>query len=474
MAGTGRYDAVVVGAGPNGLAAAITLARATLSVLVIEAANEIGGGTRSAELTLPGFTHDVCSAIHPLGAGSPFFRSLPLDQHGLEWIHPAAPLAHPFDDGSAVTLERSVEQTAAGLGVDAAAYVELMQPLVDRWDVLAEEFLAPPHLFRHPFAIAGFGLMAIRSASALARARFRGARASALFAGLAAHCILPLDFTMTASFGLMLGLTGHAVGWPFPRGGSQKIADAMASYLKSLRGEIVTGMPIQRLGQVPAAKAVLFDVTPRQLSRIAGDRLPAGYRTKLENYRYGPGVFKIDYALDGPIPWKSLQCTRAATVHLGGTLAEIEASERSMWQGKPPAKPFVLVAQQSLFDAQRAPAGKHTGWAYCHVPNGSDFDMTERIEAQIERFAPGFRERVLARHAMAPAAMERYNANYIGGDIAGGSNEPRQLLTRPFPKWNPYSTPVEGIYLCSSSTPPGAGVHGMCGYYAARTALSNF
>jgi phytoene dehydrogenase-like protein len=474
MAGTGRYDAVVVGAGPNGLAAAITLARATLSVLVIEAANEIGGGTRSAELTLPGFTHDVCSAIHPLGAGSPFFRSLPLDQHGLEWIHPAAPLAHPFDDGSAVTLERSVEQTAAGLGVDAAAYVELMQPLVDRWDVLAEEFLAPPHLFRHPFAIAGFGLMAIRSASALARARFRGARARALFAGLAAHSILPLDFTMTASFGLMLGVTGHAVGWPFPRGGSQKIADAMASYLKSLRGEIVTGMPIQRLGDVPAAKAVLFDVTPRQLSRIAGDRLPAGYRTKLENYRYGPGVFKIDYALDGPIPWKSLQCRRAATVHLGGTMEEIAASERSMWQGEPPAKPFVLVAQQSLFDTQRAPAGKHTGWAYCHVPNGSDFDMTERIEAQIERFAPGFRKRVLARHAMSPAAMERYNANYIGGDIAGGSNEPRQLLTRPFPKWNPYSTPVEGIYLCSSSTPPGAGVHGMCGYYAARTALGNF
>lgn len=474
MAGTGRYDAVVVGAGPNGLAAAITLARANLSVLVIEAAKEIGGGTRSAELTLPGFTHDVCSAIHPLGAGSPFFRSLPLDKHGLEWIHPAAPLAHPFNDGSAATLERSVEQTAAGLEVDAAAYIELMHPLVDRWDVLAEEFLAPPHLFRHPFAIAGFGLMAIRSASALARGRFRGARARALFAGLAAHSILPLDFVMTASFGLMLGLTGHAMGWPFPRGGSQKIADAMASYLKSLRGEIVTGMPIQRLDQVPAAKAVLFDVTPRQLSRIAGDRLPAGYRTKLENYRYGPGVFKIDYALDGPIPWKSLQCTRAATVHLGGTLDEIEASERSMWQGKPPAKPFVLVAQQSLFDAQRAPTGKHTGWAYCHVPNGSDFDMTERIEAQIERFAPGFRERVLARHAMSPAAMEQYNANYIGGDIAGGSNEARQLLTRPFPKWNPYSTPVEGIYLCSSSTPPGAGVHGMCGYYAARTALRNF
>ena len=474
MAATGRYDAVVVGSGPNGLAAAITLARENLSVLVIEAADQIGGGARSAALTLPGFTHDVCSAIHPLGAGSPFFRSLPLEQHGLEWIHPPAPLAHPLDDGSAVTLERSVEQTAGGLGMDAAPYRDLMQPLVDRWDVLAEEFLAPPHAFRHPFAVAGFGLKAIRSAAGLARSKFQSARARMLFAGLAAHSMLPLDFMMTASFGLMLGLTGHAVGWPFPRGGSQKIADAMASYLKSLRGEIVTGRAVRVMGEVPAAKAVLFDVTPRQLLRIAGDRLPAGYRRKLENYRYGPGAFKVDYALDGPIPWKSIQCTRAATVHLGGTLEEIEASERGMWQGEPAAKPFVLVAQQSLFDATRTPAGKHTGWAYCHVPHGSDFDMTERMEAQIERFAPGFRERVLARHAMPPAALEQYNANYVGGDIGGGSNQARQLLTRPFPKWNPYATPVEGLYLCSSSTPPGAGVHGMCGYYAARAALRRF
>ena len=471
MAERGRYDAVIVGSGPNGLAAAITLARERLKVLVIEAADQIGGGTRSAELTLPGFVHDVCSAIHPLGAGSPFFRSLPLEQHGLEWIHAPAPLAHPLDDGTAITLERSVERTAEGLGADARAYTRLMAPMVRHWEVLAEEVLAPPHVFRHPLAVARFGLRAIRSTSSLARSKFQGVRARALFAGLSAHSMVPLESLMTASFGLMLGLTGHAVGWPFPRGGSQKIADATAGYLKSLGGEIITGMRIERLNEAPHARTVLLDVTPRQLLQIAGDRLPVGYKRKLERYRYGPGVFKIDYALDGPIPWKSAMCARAATVHLGGTLEEIEASEQSMWNGEPSAKPFVLVAQQSLFDATRAPAGRHTGWTYCHVPHGSDFDMTERIESQIERFAPGFRDRVLARHVMAPAALEQSNANYVGGDIGGGSNEARQLLTRPFLKLDPYATPADGIYLCSSSTPPGAGVHGMCGYYAARSAL---
>ena len=461
----------MVGAGPNGLAAAITLARAGRSVLVLEAAPTVGGGTRSAELTLPGYVHDVCSAIHPLGLASPFFRTLPLAAHGLEWIHPPAALAHPLDDGTAAVLERSVEATAATLGRDAGAYRGLVTPLVAAWDDLAQEILGPLRFPRHPFALARFGLCALWPARRFAEVVFRGEHARGLFAGLAGHAIMPLERAMTTAAGLVLGTVGHAVGWPLPRGGSQRIADALAAYLRALGSEILTDARVAALDELPPARDVLCDVTPRQLVRLAGDRLPAGYRRRLERYRYGPGVFKVDWALDGPIPWTAAACARAGTVQLGGTLAEIAAAERAVWRSRHVEQPFVLLAQQSLFDPSRAPEGKHTAWAYCHVPHGSTCDMTARIEAQVERFAPGFRDRVLARSVMAPADFERYNANYIGGDISGGVQDLRQLYTRPVARLSPYSTPVKGLYICSSSTPPGGGVHGMCGYWAARAAL---
>lgn len=465
------YDAIVVGSGPNGLAAAVTLARAGCRVLVLEGREAIGGGTRSAELTLPGFVHDVCSAIHPMGAASPLFRTLPLAEHGLEWIEPPAPLAHPFDDGTAAVLDRSIAATGGTLGCDGRAYRTLMAPLVADWEKLAPEILGPLHVPRHPLVLARFGLRAIRSARGLAHSAFEGERARALFAGVAAHSMLPLEAPVSAAVGLVLGISGHAVGWPLARGGSERIAWALAGVLRSLGGEIVTGVTVGAIDELPAARAVLFDVTPRQLLRIAGHRFPAAYRRQLEHYRYGPGVFKVDWALDGPIPWKATECTRAGTVHVGGTLEEIVAAGRAVWRGEPPEKPFVLVAQQSLFDAARAPQGKHTVWAYCHVPNGSTFDMTARIEAQIERFAPGFRDRVLARSVMPPASLEAYNPNYIGGDINGGVQDWRQLFTRPAPRLVPYATPASGLYLCSASTPPGGGVHGMCGYHAAVAAL---
>jgi phytoene dehydrogenase-like protein len=467
------YDAVIIGSGPNGLAAAITMARAGRSVLVIEAKEIVGGGCRSKELTLPGFTHDICSAIHPLGLGSPFFRTLPLEKFGLEWIHPLAPLAHPLEDGTAIILDRSIEETSADLGVDASSYRELMEPLAAHWDDLAKAFLGPlrPSMLAHPFVMAHFGLRAIVPANLLARLQFKGSRARALFAGVSAHSMLPLEKSPSAAFGLLLALSAHTIGWPFPRGGSQHIANALASYLRSVGGEIVTGMKVDSLSMLPKARTILCDITPRQLLTIADNRLPEGYKRQLEHYRYGPGVFKIDYALDGPVPWKSLECLRAGTVHVGGTLAEIAASERSVWQGLPSERPFILTAQQSLFDPTRAPEDKQTLWAYCHVPNGSTFDMTDRIESQIERFAPGFRDRILARHVTNPVALEQYNANYIGGDINGGVQDLRQLFTRPTIRPVPYSTPIKGLYLCSSSTPPGGGVHGMCGYYAARAAL---
>jgi phytoene dehydrogenase-like protein len=457
------------------LAAAITLARADRSVLVLEGKDTIGGGSRSAALTLPGFTHDVCSAIHPLGLASPFMRSLPLEEHGLEWIHPSAPLAHPFDDGTAVMLERTVEATgtSANLGRDGKAYRKLMGPLVRDWHRLAEDILGPLRFPRHPIALARFGVKALLPASVLAKAVFKEERARAIFAGMAAHSMLPLESPPTASFGMVLATLAHVVGWPVARGGSQQIANAMASYFCSLGGEIATGRLVESLDELPAAQAVLFDVTPRQLLQIAGDRLPQGYRRQLRRYRYGPGVFKVDWALDGPIPWRAEECARVGTVHLGGTIEEIAASERAVWHGQHHERPFVLLAQQSLIDATRAPEGKHTVWAYCHVPHGSTLDMTERIEGQIERFAPGFKDLVLARHTMSAPEMQQYNPNYIGGDINGGIQDLRQLFTRPTPRLTPYRTAQRGFYLCSSSTPPGGGVHGMCGYFAARTALGD-
>lgn len=463
---------MVVGSGPNGLAAAIEIARqGGLPVTLIEGAERIGGGMRSAELTLPGFVHDICSAIHPLGVGSPFFSSLPLAEYGLRWIHPPSPLAHPFDDGTAALLERSVAATGATLGEDAGTYERLMAPLVADWSQLTAEILAPPHLPRHPRTLARFGMPALRSAAGLARHLFRGQRARALFAGLAAHSQLPLERPVSAAFGLVLGAAGHAVGWPLPEGGAQRLADALAACLRDLGGEIVTGRPIALLEEVAGARLVLLDVTPRQLLEMAGSRLGALYRRQLGRFRYGSGVFKIDWALDGPIPWRAPACARAGTVHLGGTLAEIAAGERQVWQGRHPEKPFVLLAQQSLFDPSRAPAGKHTGWAYCHVPSGSRFDMTERIESQVERFAPGFRKLILARHGRCAADLEAYNPNCIGGDINGGVQDLGQLFTRPVLRSKPYATGVPGLFLCSASTPPGGGVHGMCGYHAARAAL---
>lgn len=476
---TSPYDAVVIGAGPNGLAAAVTLARAGRSVLVLEAAATVGGGTRTAELTLPGFRHDVCSAVHPLALSSAFFRDLPLDRYGLRWIEPPLPLAHPLDDGTAVVLERSVDATAAGLGRDAGAYRRLMGPLVRRWAAVTEDLLGPPPLPpRHPLALIGFGVEALLPASLLARLWFRGERARALFAGMAAHSILPLERPGSAAFGLILGMAGHAVGWPIAQGGSQAIADALAAYLRDLGGEIVTGQPVASLADLPPAGAFLFDVSPVNLLRIAGDRLPAAYRRRLARYRHGPAAFKLDWALDGPIPWAAAACGRAGTVHLGGTLAEIAASERAGWQGQHPQQPYIILTQPSLFDPTRAPAGKHTAWAYCHVPNlhvaqnaVSRHEMVERIEAQVERFAPGFRARILARHVMAPADFEAYNPNYVGGDIIGGAQDLPQFFARPVLGRNPYATPAAGIYLCSASTAPGGGVHGMCGYHAAQAAL---
>ncbi|MDQ6938678.1 MAG: NAD(P)/FAD-dependent oxidoreductase [Verrucomicrobiota bacterium] len=461
------YDAVVVGSGPNGLAAAITLAQAGCSVLVMEANHSLGGSARSAELTLPGFVHDTCSAVHPLAAGSPFFKTLPLQRFGLEWIQPEIPLAHPLDNGVAC-LRRDVQETADSLGENS--YAAVMRPLVRDWDKLSREILQPMlHFPEHPIVLARFGLKAIRPATGF----FRRESARALFAGMAAHSFLPLEATASAAFALVLGMAGHAVGWPIPHAGSQSIANVLANYLRELGGKIETEHRVENLAELPKARAVLFDTSAWEFARIAADQLPAGYRNKLERFRRGPGVFKIDYALSSPIPWRAPECRRAGTVHVGGTLEEIAASERAVANGEHPSRPFVLVAQQSLFDETRAPLGQHTLWAYCHVPNASSVDMSDRIEQQIERFAPGFRDCILARHSTNTPALEKSNANLSGGDINGGAANLAQLIARPVFGVKPYRTPLRGVYLCSASTPPGGGVHGMCGYHAARTALGD-
>jgi phytoene dehydrogenase-like protein len=465
-------DALVVGAGPNGLAAAVRLAREGLRVHVVEANARVGGAARTAELTEPGFLHDLGSAVHPMGIGSPFFRQLPLKEHGLTWLHPEVPLAHPFDGGRAVTLYRSLKATADALGPDAVTYQRLYGPLEAQWQALAQEVLQPLlHLPRHPLLMARFGIHAMQPALGFARRTFQTEAGRALFAGLAAHSTLALEQWTSTAIGLVLGVMGHAVGWPSPRGGAQAIADALASYLRTLGGTIETGRRVRSLDEVQDARAVLLDVTPHQVLQLAGDRLPSWYRRRLERFDYGPAVFKIDYALEAPIPWLNAACRRAGTLHVGGSLEEVAAAERAAVGGRHPERPFLLVAQPTLFDPSRAPEGKHTAWVYAHVPHRSKVDMTEQIEAQLERYAPGFRDVVRSRYVSTPSVLERQNANLVGGSITGGANDLLHLVARPIPTPTPYRVPMRGVYLCSSSTPPGGAVHGMCGYHAASLAL---
>jgi phytoene dehydrogenase-like protein len=466
------HDAIVVGAGPNGLAAAAALAEAGLSVLVKERNAEVGGGARTLPLTLPGYRHDHCSAIHPLGAGSPFFRTLPLGAHGVRWIEPPVAVAHPFDDGTAALVVRSFEDTGETLGPDGRAWRALLEPLSRRFDLLASEILGGVlRVPRHPLLLARFGISALLPAAGLVRARFRGPRARALFAGIAAHAQLPLDRSPSSAFGLVLAAAAHAVGWPFPAGGAQALPDALAALVRARGGKVETGAEVVSLDGLPPARAVVLDLTPRQVLRVAGARLPERYAERLRRFEYGPGSFKLDWALSGPIPWRAEGCARAGTVHLGGTLEEILAAEGAVFRGEVPERPFVLLVQQTPFDPSRAPPGRHTAWAYCHVPNGFRGDATAAVERQIERFAPGFGALVLARSARGPAALEADNPNLVGGDVGGGANTLLQTVFRPAPRIVPWTTPVEGLYLCSSSTPPGGGVHGMCGWHAARAVL---
>ena len=466
------FDAIVVGSGPNGLSAAITLQKAGLSVLIVEAKSTIGGGMRTAELTLPGFKHDICSAIHPMAMGSPFFADLPLHEHGLEFVHAPLAAAHPFDNGNAAILSRSIKETAKSLGKDGKAYLDLIKPLVESWPKIVDDTLGPLGIPKHPLLLAQFGLKAMQPASWISK-NFETEKAKGLWAGMTAHSIQPLTNYSSAAIGMVLSAVGHLYGWPIPKGGSQSIADALTSYFISLGGKIETNFLVKSLDQLPSADAVLFDVTPKQLLEIARDKFSPLYKWQLERYRYGMGVFKIDWALDGAIPFTAPECNKAATVHLGNTFKEIADGEQLTSSGGHPEKPFVLLAQQSLFDATRAPEGKHTAWAYCHVPNGSRVDMTAAIENQVERFAPGFKDQILAKNTMNSSQIEAYNPNYIGGDINGGIIDIGQLFTRPALRLSPYRTSAKGIYICSSSTPPGGGVHGMCGYHAAKTALKD-
>jgi phytoene dehydrogenase-like protein len=464
-------DAVVVGSGPNGLAAAVELARAGRTVRVLEARETIGGGIRTAELTLPGFAHDVCSGCHPMGELSPYFRALPLAAHGLTWIHPSASVAHPLDRQPAVLLRRSLAETADELGADGRAWEALFAPFLREPHALLSDLLAPVRVPNHPLRMARFGMYGLLPATTLFRARFKGERARALLAGCAAHSILPLERPLTAAVGMIFAFTGHVVDWPVAAGGSRAIGDALASYLRALGGQIETGRWVRSLADLPPARVVLFDTSPAQLADVGAPVLPAGYVRRLRRYRYGPGIFKLDWALDGPIPWRDARCLEASTVHVGGTLEELAAAEAAVWRGEHPERPFVLLVQQSQFDAARAPAGRHTGYAYTHVPAGSTVDLTDIVERQIERFARGFRDRILARHVMRTADVERENPNYVGGAITGGVSDLRQFFTRPVPRLDPFSTPNPRLFLCSASTPPGGGVHGMCGYFAARSAL---
>ncbi len=466
------FDAIVVGSGPNGLSAAIALQQAGLSVLIVEAKATIGGGLRSAELTLPGYVHDICSAIHPLAIASPFFRTLPLHEHGLEFIQPPAAAAHPLDDGTVALLTRSLDETASRLGKDEAIYRKLIGSLAANFPAMVNDILAPLRIPENIIDYTRFGLNALLPAEFIAK-RFSTEAAKGLWAGMAAHSILPLSNFTTSAIGMVLMAAGHAYGWPIPKGGSQQIANALASYFRSIGGKIETSFYVKSLSQLPAAKAILFDVTPQQLLQIAGHTFSSIYQWQLKKYKYGMGVFKVDWAIAEPVPFKAKESLLAGTVHIGGTFKEIADGERQIWKGKHPDKPFVLLAQQSLFDQSRAPEGKQTLWGYCHVPANSTKDMTEAIENQIERFAPGFRDRILARHIMNTAQMEEHNPNYIGGDINGGAIDLTQLFTRPALRWSPYRTSARGFYICSASTPPGGGVHGMAGYHAAKRALKD-
>ncbi|MDR9416593.1 MAG: NAD(P)/FAD-dependent oxidoreductase [Gracilimonas sp.] len=466
-----EYDAVIVGSGPNGLSAAVRLAKQGLKTLVLEAEKTIGGGTRTKEITEPGFLHDICAAVIPTTAGSPFLKSLELEKYGLEYIHPEVPFAHPLDHGDAAIAWRSLDETAVHLADDELAYRKLYSEFVEHWELLSEDIFGTLRIPKHPLLMARFGWFGAQSANFLSSSHFKSSHAKALLAGCAAHSIMPLTNAFSASFGLVLASSAHAVGWPIAKGGTQSVTDALATLFLELGGKIQKDHPVNSLKDIPSATSILFDLTPRQVVNIVGENAPAKYLRKLKDFNYGPGVFKIDWALSDPVPWSNENCKRAGTLHLGGTFEEIAASEQAIWDNKHSEKPYVLVSQPSLFDETRAPKGKHTLWAYCHVPHGSDKNMTTEIEDQIERFAPGFKDTIISKYTMNAPQFQSYNANYIGGDINGGAQYFKQLFARPVLKWNPYHIPATSMYICSSSTPPGGGVHGMCGYHAAQSVL---